>query len=167
MLFTYYICFQRELSTLQRLVSTKRSCILRPVIESFQLQVCLKSDSHLLKKKNLFASMKGEILFHLESSFSFFKFFPRLFVHVGKWLDQKDKVNFEIYGVTTWLTNNSSMHIDEYLKCNQAMKLCQLIEYSMKNIFLKIYAKCGGETIPRPFPDQILSKLSIILDKQS
>ena len=32
------------------------------------------------------------------------------------------------------------------------MKLDQLIEYDMKNIFLeKSYAKCGGETIPRLF----------------
>ena len=32
------------------------------------------------------------------------------------------------------------------------MKLGQLIEYDMKNIFLeKSYAKCGGETIPRLF----------------
>ena len=32
------------------------------------------------------------------------------------------------------------------------MKFGQLIEHSMKNIFLeKSYIKCGGETIPRPF----------------
>ena len=39
----------------------------------------------------------------------------------------------------------------------------QLIEYNMKNIFLeKSYAKCGGETIPRPFSKK--SKLSLSLD---
>ena len=48
-------------------------------------------------------------------------------------------------------------------KGNQAMKLGQLIEYSMRNIFLqKSYTKCGGETIPRPFSKK--SKLSISLD---
>ena len=32
------------------------------------------------------------------------------------------------------------------------MKLGQLIEYNMTNIFLeKPYIKCGRETIPRPF----------------
>ena len=32
------------------------------------------------------------------------------------------------------------------------MKFGQLIEHSMKTIFLeKSYLKCGGETIPRPF----------------
>ena len=32
------------------------------------------------------------------------------------------------------------------------MKVGQLIEYNMRNIFLeKSYAKCGRETIPKPF----------------
>ena len=32
------------------------------------------------------------------------------------------------------------------------MKLSQLIEYDMRNIFLeKSYTKCGKETSPRPF----------------
>ena len=69
--------------------------------------------------------------------------------------------------VTTWFTYNSNPpHIDQYLnkKGNQAMKLGQLIEYDMRNIFLnKSYTKCGGETIPRPFTKK--SKLSISLDQ--
>ena len=37
-------------------------------------------------------------------------------------------------------------------KGNQAMKLDQLIEYNMRNIFReKLYTQCGGETIPTPF----------------
>ena len=37
---------------------------------------------------------------------------------------------------------------------NQAIKLGQLIEYSMRNIFLdKSYTKCGETTIPRPFSE--------------
>ena len=36
-------------------------------------------------------------------------------------------------------------------KGNQTMKLGQLIEFKMSNIFIKkSFAKCGGETIPRP-----------------
>ena len=36
------------------------------------------------------------------------------------------------------------------------MKLGQLIEYSMRNIFVeKSYAKCAGETIPRPLSKKI------------
>ena len=47
---------------------------------------------------------------------------------------------------------------------NQTMKLGQLIEYNMRNIFLeKSYAKCGGESSPRPFSETL--KLSIYLDQ--
>ena len=49
-------------------------------------------------------------------------------------------------------------------KGNQAMKFGQLIEYNMRNIFVeKSYAKCAGETIPRPLSKK--SKLSISLDQ--
>ena len=44
------------------------------------------------------------------------------------------------------------------------MKYGQLIEYKVANIFLeKSYTKCGGETIPRPFPKN--SNLSISLQR--
>ena len=37
-------------------------------------------------------------------------------------------------------------------KSNQTMKIGQLIECNMKNVFLQIsYIKCGRETIPGPF----------------
>ena len=37
-------------------------------------------------------------------------------------------------------------------KSNMTMKFGQLMEYKLRNIFLeKLYRKCGGETIPRPF----------------
>ena len=48
-------------------------------------------------------------------------------------------------------------------KGNQAMKLGQLIEYNLRNTFLKkSYTKCGGEAIPRRFFKK--SKLSISID---
>ena len=44
------------------------------------------------------------------------------------------------------------------------MKIGQLIECNMRNIFLdKSYSKCGGETSPRPFSEKL--KLSISLDQ--
>ena len=44
------------------------------------------------------------------------------------------------------------------------MKLGQLIEYKMRNIFVeKSYTKCAGETIPRALSKK--SKLSISLDQ--
>ena len=49
-------------------------------------------------------------------------------------------------------------------KSNHAMKFGQLIEYSMRNIFLEqLYRKCGAETILRHFSKT--SKLSIALDQ--
>ena len=49
-------------------------------------------------------------------------------------------------------------------KDNQTMKLGQLIEYNMRNIFVeKSYTKCGGETILRHFSKK--SKLSLCLDQ--
>ena len=45
------------------------------------------------------------------------------------------------------------------------MKIGQLIECNMTNIFLeKSYAKCVGGTLPRPFSKK--SKLSIYLDQK-
>ena len=44
------------------------------------------------------------------------------------------------------------------------MKICQLIEYNMRNIFVeKSNSKYSEETIPRPFFKK--SKLSISLDQ--
>ena len=50
----------------------------------------------------------------------------------------------KIYDVTDWTTNTSNIHIAHISRSNgnQAMKFGQLIEHN---------AKCGGETIPRPF----------------
>ena len=40
-------------------------------------------------------------------------------------------------------------------KGNQTMKFVQLIERNMRNIFLeKSYAKYGGKTSPRSFPEK-------------
>ena len=42
--------------------------------------------------------------------------------------------------------------ISQKVKGKQTIKLSQLIEHNMRNIFIeKSYAKCAGETIPRPF----------------
>ena len=47
---------------------------------------------------------------------------------------------------------------------NQTMIFGQLIEYGMRHVFVeKLYTKCCGETITRPFSKK--SKLSISLDE--
>ena len=41
-------------------------------------------------------------------------------------------------------------------KGNQTMKFGQLIDYSMRKIFLqKLYTKCGAETSPIPFSERM------------
>ena len=49
-------------------------------------------------------------------------------------------------------------------KDKQAMKFGQLIEYNMRNIFVKkSYTKCAGETFSRPLSKK--TKLSMYLDQ--
>ena len=96
-----------------------------------------------------------------------FKLLLSNFCHVEKQLDQKDKVNFKIYDVTTWLTNNCNTYIDQYLKKyrHSAVKFGQLIEHNMRDTFLgKSYTNYGGDTILRPFSKK--SESSISLDQQ-
>ena len=114
--------------------------------------------------------MKNAFYFTLKalSVLKIFKFLSWLFGHAEKRLDEKGKINFKIYDVATWLTNNCKHMLTDISgsKDNQAMKFGQLIECSMRNIFLeKSYTKCVGETIPRPFFKK--SKLSIPLDQYS
>ena len=45
-----------------------------------------------------------------------FKFVSSLFGHLVKRLDYKDEVNFKVHDFTAWLTNNSNIHIPQYLK---------------------------------------------------
>ena len=60
------------------------------------------------------------------------------------------------------------MHILPYIsgsKGNQTMKLGQLIEYNIRNIFLeKSYTEYGGETSSRPFSETF--NLSMSLEQQ-
>ena len=57
--------------------------------------------------------MKNAFYFILKSLLilKIFTFFSWLFGHVKKWFDWKYQVNFEIYDVTTWLTDNRNKHI--------------------------------------------------------
>ena len=79
----------------------------------------------------------------------------------------KAKVNFKIYDVTDWTTNNYKYcPIFQEVKATRQMKFGYLIEYTMRDIFLeKLLTKSGGEASPRSFYKK--SKLSISLDQQS
>ena len=71
--------------------------------------------------------MKNAFYFMLKALFvlEIFTFLSWLFGYVEKRLDKKAMVNFKIYDVTDWTTNN--YNISES-KGNQAMKFGQLIK---------------------------------------
>ena len=54
--------------------------------------------------KNAFSSKKLSFLRYLN-------FCPNFFAHVGKRLNYKAKVNFKIYDIINWETNNYNAHI--------------------------------------------------------
>ena len=61
--------------------------------------------------------MKNTFYFILKGSFvlKIFKFLFWISGRVEKQLDLKDKVNFNIYDVATWLTYNGNTRITHYL----------------------------------------------------
>ena len=62
--------------------------------------------------------MKNAFYFASKALFvlEIFKLLSRLFGHVVKRLDKKNKVNFKFYDVTSWLTNNWNTHIAQCLE---------------------------------------------------
>ena len=62
--------------------------------------------------------MKNAFYFALNVIFVImtFPFLLLLFGHVEKNLDEKDKINFKNYDVTTWETNNCNSHIAQYIE---------------------------------------------------
>ena len=61
--------------------------------------------------------MKNAFDFILNALFvlNIFKFCHDFLVMQKKPLDKKDKINFKIYDITTWLTNSCNTHIAQYL----------------------------------------------------
>ena len=96
------------------------------------------------------------------------RFCPNFFV-MQKHVLIRNLVSFKIYDVTQTGQQIITIHKLPNIsrsKGNQTMKVCQLIEYIMRNIFrAKSYTQCGGEASPRPFFKK--SKLSIYLGQRS
>ena len=70
---------------------------------------------------------------------------------------------FEIITILSWLFGYVEKRLT--IKLWLISKFGQLIEYTMKNIFLeKLYTKCGQKTSPRPFYKNL--EFSISLDQQ-
>ena len=62
------------------------------------------------------SGLKNTFSFHLKSSSRSQDILSCVFSHVEKRFDLKDKVNFNMYDVKTWLTSICNTHIDQYLK---------------------------------------------------
>ena len=66
-------------------------------------------------------------------------FFPEFFGHVGKRIDKKAEVNFKIYDIPDWETK-ITIHVLPNIsrsEDNQIIKIVQLIQYNVRNTFLK------------------------------
>ena len=127
------------------------------IVKKFEkIKGALSSLRQVLVTENSLEMMKNAFYFTLKALLvlKIFKLLSWIFGHVEKRLDEKDKVNFKTYNITTWLISNCNTHIDQYLqyKANQAIKFVQLIEHKMRNIFLeKTYTKCSRDAITRIF----------------
>ena len=75
------------------------------------LRQFLATKSPLRMMKNAFYFTSKALSF-----FKIFKFLYWLFGHAAKQLDKKDKVNFKLYDVTAWLTNNRTTHIAQFVE---------------------------------------------------
>ena len=62
--------------------------------------------------------MKNAFYFTLKARFvlEVFQFLFGIFVHLGKRLDKKAKVNIKIYDIKNWITNSYNTYIARYLK---------------------------------------------------
>ena len=81
-------------------------------------------------------------IFHFKALFvlEIFTFLYWLFGYVEKRLDKKAMINYKIYDVIQWATNNYNTHIAQY----------QLIEYNMINNFLENHTKnVLGKQVPK------------------
>ena len=63
-------------------------------------------------------------------------FCPDFFGHAWKQLDEKAKVNLKVYDVANWETITIYI-VKTRSKGDQTMKFGQLVEYSVRNIFLQ------------------------------
>ena len=105
--------------------------------------------SHQKSCKMLFIS--SQKLFSFQR---YLKFCLVFLVMQKKLLDQKDKIKFQIYDVTSWLKDNNNTHVLNIspIKGNQTVKYSQLIKFSNRNIFSQNHAENEpGRIVPELF----------------
>ena len=82
----------------------------------FKVKGALSGLREFLETESPLKIMKKAFCFALKALFVLKIFLSCLCGHVEKRLDQKDEVNFKIYDVTAWETNNCNTYIAQYLK---------------------------------------------------
>ena len=87
----------------------RKKCSIKGALSG--LKHFLASESPLKMMKNAFY-FTSKALFVLK----IFKFLPWFLGHVAKRLDKENKVNFKLYDVTSWFTNNCNTNIARYLE---------------------------------------------------
>ena len=63
--------------------------------------------------------IKNAFYFTLKALFiisRYLNFCPDFYDHAGKQFDKKNKVNFKIYDIKNWETDNYNIHFTQYLK---------------------------------------------------
>ena len=73
-------------------------------------------------------------------------------------------VDFNFWRHNLWETNNCNTHIAQYLKKQRQSdsEIWSINRKQLEKYFSwKLYAKCGGETIPRPFSKNQKSIISL------
>ena len=118
-----YFCYFEKQSSYGRSVhsSFSKMKVVRHEIYFSQtgfLKDALSCPRQVLATENPLKMMKNGFYFTFKALFllKIFKLFSLYFGHVEKQLDQKDKFNFNVFDVTTWLIDNCHVHTDQYLK---------------------------------------------------
>ena len=118
-----------KLLSKERFYKTQLECLLTKSVKTINKPILSKITKEKLNTDSLlsrklfyllqwkpFKMMKVVFYFNLKSSSHSqdIDFFLDFLVMQQKRLDEKDKINFKIYDVPTWLTNNYNTHIAQY-----------------------------------------------------
>ena len=121
------------------------------LIKCYMIKKSRQKLKNLENKKSFWSENNYEkcFLFHLKSSFCsrdiqifVFPTSPQIFP-LSHWLREWFKINLKVYDVSICLNKNLITHLFDISrrKKHMTLRLCQLIEYYVRNIFMEKYAE--------------------------
>ena len=132
------------------------------LIKCYMIKNSRQKLKNLENKKSFWSENNYEkcFLFHLKSSFcsrdiQIFSTSPQIFP-LSHWLREWFKINLKVYDVSICLNKNLITHLFDISrrKKHMTLKLCQLIEYYVRNIFMEKSCRIYGlKASPRPLPN--------------